>query len=312
MSILSRHREQNAPPAVRFAIGEVTVHVSSDLPEVIEDLAALYPVRPGHGGLNTVIRMEVRVVRRSLLARPEYVVFGDGERLWSTTRRREVLPYVEWGINWRLIQARTDCLQLHAATLSCDGTGVILAADSGSGKSTLAAGLIARGWQYLSDEFALIDPETLYLHPFPKALCIKSGAFDIVEGLGLPLWRDRHYVKALKGRVGYVSPHAVGPETISPPCRVGLVIFPTYVRGAEPRLVALPRAQAAMALAAQTFNRQPFGPQTAGILSRLVRSARCFHLQSGELASTCELLQGLLPTLNANRSRLHAHYSEVA
>ena len=36
------------------------------------------------------------------------------------------------------------------------GEVVGLMGDNGAGKSTLAAGLVARGWTYMCDEFALI------------------------------------------------------------------------------------------------------------------------------------------------------------
>ena len=34
-----------------------------------------------------------------------------------------------------------------------------------------------RGWEHLSDEFALIEPNTRDLRPFPKPVCVKAGFF---------------------------------------------------------------------------------------------------------------------------------------
>lgn len=279
-----------------FRIGDVDVCVQSDLAEVVEDLAVLYGgcSQDGPTGNGPAIRMEVRRSKRSLFGGSEYVVSGDGEPLWSTRRRCEVLPYVEWGINWRLIATRPEYLQLHAATLSCAGQGLLLAGESGFGKSTLAAALMARGWSYLSDEFALIEPGTLQLHPFPKALCIKSGSFGLVERLDLPLRRRRHYVKALKGRVGYVSPHEAGPNVVADPCPVRWIVFPRYDEGQEPQLYPISRAQAAMSLAGFAFNRQMFGERATSILGDVVRGARCFGMRSGPIDETCDLIESLV------------------
>ena len=171
---------------------------------------------------------------------------------------------------------------------------MVFAGASGCGKSTLVAGLLPRGWKYLSDEFALIDPSTLYLRPFPKAVCIKAGAFGIVRRMNLPFAGRRYYVKGLKGRVGYINPHDLGPGTIAGPTPVRFVIFPNYVEGREPRLYSLSRARAALSLARCGLNRTVFPNQAIPILSDVVRGADCFRLESGPLADTCELIESLV------------------
>ncbi|MFQ5810908.1 MAG: hypothetical protein ACE5JM_14925, partial [Armatimonadota bacterium] len=190
---------------VHFLIGDISVSVRSELEEALEDFTILYSVYRGScAAADRTIHMEVRAGKRWPLGGRRYAIFGDGEELFTNRRHDEVLPYLEWGINWRVIATRTEYVQLHAATLAYEEQAVVFAGPSGTGKSTLAAGLLARGWRYLSDEFALIDSDTRHVHPFPKALCIKAGSFDVVERLNLPLWRRRHYVKAFKGRVGYL------------------------------------------------------------------------------------------------------------
>lgn len=282
---------------LHLRMGVVDVMVRSDLPDVLDDLNAIYPSavcgRSSEPG-RPAIHITVEARRRSLLARREYAISGDGQQLWTTSRTNEVLPYVEWGVNWRVIATRPEFLQIHAATLSRGGHGLIMAAESGFGKTTLAAGLLARGWHYLSDEFALIDPTDLRIYPFPKALCVKYGSFPIMERLSLPLWRQRHYVKALKGEVGYVSPVAGGAVVAAEPCGVRLIVFPRYAENAKPRLYAISRAQAAFDLARHALNRNAHGARTASILSGLVRGARCYALDSGPIEETCDELDRLV------------------
>lgn len=282
---------------VHLRIGVVDVTVWSDLPEVLDDLEAIYSEAVCRGSLQAgrpVVNITVEARKRSLLARREYAVAGDGQELWSTSKINEVLPYVEWGINWRVIATRPEYLQIHAATLSRNGHGLIMAAESGFGKTTLAAGLLARGWEYLSDEFALIDPDDLRIHPFPKALCVKNGSFPVMERLGLPLWRQRHYVKALKGEVGYVNPLAGGKTVAAEPCQVRLIVFPRYAENARPRLYPISRAQAAFELARHALNRNVHGARAASILSELARGARCYALDSGPIDETCDEVDRLV------------------
>ena len=66
-----------------------------------------------------------------------------------------------------LMAARPDLLWLHAGAVACAGRALILSAASGQGKSTVAGELLARGWSYLSDEIAPIDPTSCTVLPFP-------------------------------------------------------------------------------------------------------------------------------------------------
>jgi HprK-related kinase A len=279
--------------SLRLSVGAIDVAVSSDRPQVLDDLAALYdgcPASPTEARRG-VIEMSVRSRGRGPSGRRRYDVDGDGEAIAAGCPAREVVPQLEWGINWRVIARRSDFLLIHAAVLARDGRGVVVAGNSGAGKSTLAAGLLARGWDYLGDEFALIHPVTLAAHPYPKPLCLKAGAFPVARRLGLPVAGRRHYVKAFKGRVAYVTPWRRAGATPPRPCRVDLVLLPRFVAGATPRLFEIARARAAFALAGQTINREAHGARTASILHGLVRDARCFGLESGEIDATCDLIE---------------------
>ncbi len=278
----------------RFRIGHVEVIVRSDLPELLDDFASLHAPRaaPAGPGRRTVIEMDVRRMPR--WGRRRYEILGDGEAIHRDLRRDEVLPHLEWGISWRIVDRCDEFLQVHAASLARAGQGVVLAGPSGCGKSTLAAGLLARGWRYLSDEFALIDPDTLHLHAYPKAVCVKAGAFDVIRRLDLRLSGDRHYVKALKGTVGYLSPADFGPDAVADPCPIRHVLFPTYLESAQPRHRPMARGRTVFALAGQTLNRHAFGARAVSILGRAVREARCHALESGAIEPTCDLIESLV------------------
>jgi len=60
-------------------------------------------------------------------------------------------------------------LCLHAAAVARDGDGVVLAGPSGVGKSTLAWELVEQGWDFLSDDIAVITREKSgwVIHPGP-------------------------------------------------------------------------------------------------------------------------------------------------
>jgi hypothetical protein len=69
----------------------------------------------------------------------------------------------------RFIAARPDLLWIHAGVVAYARRALLFSAASGQGKSTLVAELLARGWGYLSDEIAPVDPVSGTVYPFPIA-----------------------------------------------------------------------------------------------------------------------------------------------
>ncbi len=276
-------------------IGDVVVCMRSDSRFVHAEFAHLYPMAPScNRPADNIIQMEVKKAGRSRLGRRLYRVFGDGEEIGGLLRRAEVFPFLEWGINLRVIERHSQFVQLHAASMVRNGHGCIFAGASGCGKSTLSAALLARGWGYLSDEFALIDPRTLHLHPFPKALCIKAGSFHAIGRLGLRFAQQRHHIKGVKGRVGYINPASLGPNATAGVAPVRFVIFPKYEEGAVPKLESISPGRALLELAGCVFNRPTFAGDSMEVLAKTVRQSECFRLTTGELESTCSLLENHL------------------
>ena len=139
------------------------------------------------------------------------------------------------------------------------------------------------------------------MQPFPKALCIKQGAFSVLERLGLSPWKRRYFIKALKGQVGYLRPHDVARRPIAEPSPIRFVVFPKYRGQTVPRLFPLSRARAALALAGCTLKRDPMDGRTSAVLADVVRGATCFRLDSGDIEKTCDLIDRLFDRTRATR-----------
>lgn len=283
-----RVREQH------YQLGVVDITVSSELPEALADFDTLYrrwrqPVAAPHA-----IQVSATRGPRAWWGGRRFTVSADGQPIYGPRHRDELLPHLEWGVNWRVIVRRNDFLQIHAATMVRNGRAVLLVGESGCGKTTLAAGLMARGWTYFCDEFALLEAATLRAHWFPRALCVKAGAFDAVRAAGLEVWRRQHFAKHFKGPVGYVRPSVPADPQATRPAAVRHIIFPRYEAGATPRLVPISRAAAALAVLQASLNRGVFGAAAPRLVCRLVRGADCHLLEAGPLAETCRLVE-LLP-----------------
>ena len=277
-----------------YRIGVVLTAVRSEMPGISHQYRALYDRWHIGGGGPRTIKVDVKRQKRGLLQRRRWDVIANERTRYEPTRDDEVFPYLEWAINFEVPRTLPQYLQLHASSLEIGGQGIVLPGKSGSGKSTLTTGLVARGWRYLCDEFALIHAQSLNLDPFPRAICVKKPSFTAVESMGVAIHENRHFLKGSKGYVGYVNPLDVGPHSIGHSCPIEWVIFPKYTAGEEPRLIELPRGEAAFALHEVCFNL--LGCEAIGldVIAAMIRRARCYRLVSGELAATCDLLEDLV------------------
>ena len=286
-----------------FSIGAVSISLRSDCPSFIAEYRSLYAPYSRSSAEQHTIDVEIRSHRRFPWPRGPYTLTSNDGLRFEVANRFEVLPHLEWFINWHIIRNRSDFVQIHASSLEMDGRGVLLPGDPGCGKSTLTAGLLASGWSYLCDEFALIDAATLMIHPYPRALCMKEPSFPVVDRLGLPLHRKTPYRKATKGRVAFLNPLDVGAHVVGRPSRVRWVIFPKYVAGAQPLLTPMTRSQAAYELTRQCFNFHAYEARAVGVLADVIRGASCYRLISGEIKATCDLMEQLVRGSNHRRAR---------
>ena len=277
-----------------FQIGVVSVTVTSEMPDLLEQYSSLYRHWHVDDPQDNSIDIQVRRKPFSPWHRRRWEVIANDSKMYEPTRNDEVFTYVEWATNWEVPRVMPQYLQLHASSMEVDGAGVIFPGQSGSGKSTLTTGLLSRGWRYLCDEFALIHAETLRLHPFPRAICVKKPSHPIIESLGLSIHENRSYHKGCKGVVGFVDPLSVSDDAVGRVCPIRYVIFPKYAAGAKPELIEISKGQAAFDLHEVCFNL--FGCSALGldVIAEMIRGTQCYRLVAGEIKSTCEVVERLV------------------
>ncbi len=287
------------PGPRHYRVGPVPITLVCDSPGVVREFHACYRRYAIDLPPPDAFRVEVSSRRSPRSLRKYHHILGNGEPLFVTRRPDEIMPHVEWAINSLVARFLPGYLSIHASCVARDGRGVIFPAEPGRGKSTLAAGLLAAGWSYLSDEFALLDLRTGLLVPYPKALCIKAGSFAALEALGLPLRGTPVHHKRYKGRVAMVDPFAIRRDVVAGPCPAGAVIFPRYVEGAAPRLERISRARAVFELTRVSFNFPKYRARGFELLADAVAEAECFELTAGELPATVRLLEATLAAVPA-------------
>ena len=259
--------------------------VRTELPEVAGPLAALL----GPMAASEVTPAPLYEITLDDFEPGPYVVELDDALVQRTESARLAVDYVLWHVNAEAIKGTATYLALHAGAVSRGGEAVILPAPPDSGKTTLTAGLVRAGFEYLSDEAALIDPGTAMVHPFPRAMWMEPPTVELLgrTGGGVPaLEDDRYHYQVLAEDLR--SGSAGGP------CPVGFVIAPMYQKGSATSLEPIGRAEAVRMLAENSFNFPRFGASGLVVLHRLVAGARCFRLRVGDLETAVATVSELV------------------
>lgn len=269
--------------ATALRIGPVTFRVGSDWRAPIAALDDLYRDYPAPAAVPdfTVRLSATRPWRRWV--RPSIAIVGD-----YTLPDAAPLPLAqgllaaELGMNLQMALGQRRFLLLHAAALERDGRALVLTGESGAGKSTLATLLGARGWRFMGDEFALLDPASGRVHAFPRLVSLKNQAIAVAQAA----WPKARFGPLLagtpKGDVRHLVPPAAAVARMDDPAAPALLLFPRFGLPADDRPVA--PGEAFVRLTQASTNYVALGERGFDALTRFVTRvpARAIDYPDGE------------------------------
>jgi hypothetical protein len=203
-------------------------------------------------------------------------------------------PVVKWLVWEAAVNTHRFFLDIHAGVVGDGESVILLPAASGSGKSSLTAALSRAGFDYFSDEIALLEEPGLTVRPIPLAVCVKSTGWDVMA----PFFPE---VRSLKSHhrgdnkiVRYVPPPPfTNGSDAGRSYPVRRIIFPQYRPGAATALKPLARVAALQRLMAECLVVPV--PLTLRRITRLVRWIKqidCYELPMSSLEHAVELVRG--------------------
>jgi len=251
-------------------VGPVTFRIGSAWPGPVRALRELYRDYPDPGGIaDYTVRLEParpwrRRVRPSVRIGGDYVL-PDAAPLPLA----HGLVAAEMAMNLQMALGERRFLLLHAASVEKDGRALILTGESGAGKSTLSAMLGERGWRFMGDEFALLEPETGLLHPFPRPVSLKNEAIEVMGG-EVAAGRFGPLMEGTpKGRIRHLRPPPAAIARMGETARPALILFPRFGQPRDLRPVG--PAEAFMRLTQASTNYVALGERGYAALTGLVR-----------------------------------------
>ena len=258
--------------------------------QLMRTLYADYPA-PADGIADFTVRLEPgRPWRRFL--RPAVEIRGD-----FTLPDAAPLPLAqgllaaEMGMNLQMALGQRRYLLLHASAVERDGRALLMTGNSGAGKSTLSALLGERGWRFMGDEFALLDPATGLLHAFPRMVSLKNEAIAAMETEAPPARFGPLLRDTPKGDIRHLRPGAAAVAAMDVPARPALILFPRYGFAADERTVA--PSEAFVRLTQASTNYVALGEAGFASLSGLVKQVPSFAIDYPDTASAVAQVERL-------------------
>lgn len=262
-----------------------TVKFNTSQPEILQAIQTHFAACGGKEG-SLVAHYHIAAIAEKV-----YTISANGSVLHSRLNFEQTL--------WHLMQDALTSLNgsarngavFHAAALEKAGKGVILCGQSGSGKTSLTAWLLAKGFNYLSDEVIFFSSNQQRLGGFPRSLVLKAGsAFIWQRCLGES--PQGGFLRFSDGSA-WVPPTLWGVD-VTPSVEPHLLLFPRYSPGAGFRFEALTQAGALFRVLENLVNARnlpAFGMQEA---RHLAETTRAFHLEYSDLQHVTAWLEDAL------------------
>lgn len=276
----------------RVRVGATTVRVRSDEPTTGTLLAQLLSALPSASDVSEPNEHSIAIVSHpvgaaspstSVPGRSQYRVVADGRVVGRRDQPEGAVALALHYLDALSIEAASNSLLFHAGAAEEAGLVVMVFGDSGAGKSTLTAALVRNGFGYLTDEVGVVDPGTLDVTPYPKALDLHPNSLELLDldGPDVVLGSEKH--KVFPQRLGDVS--AGG--------RLGLMVFlggsPSSTSGTQE--LSLSPADALMKLLPVTFGTTLQTDSHLEAMARMCEQVPAIHLPRRALTEALAVTQ---------------------
>ena len=180
---------------------------------------------------------------------------------------------------------RPDLFFIHGAALSVAERCVIISGESGSGKSSLAWFMSHNGYDYLSDELAPVDPNSLQVEPYPHALCLKDAPLSEPE---LP--DSTRYTEVTI----HVPAYELSTRATERPCPLGFLIFiDESSKGRNLTLHAIGSAESAARLYSNGLNQLSHRGDGLPVVAGMAKRVTSYLMSGGTVEERAEAIQEL-------------------
>ena len=210
------------------------------------------------------------------------IIYRDREFFSECAGLAELAPNIKSLVWSTAVNNHQFFLDIHAGVVGNGSVCILLPGPPGSGKSTLTALLAHAGYEFFSDEIALLSEGTFEVVPVPLAICIKKSgiaaladAFPQLRQLPLHLRGDGKHVAYLQP-----PPETRPSDRTSRP--VAALVFPRYEPLMAPTLEPMAKTVALKRLLEECVAvRTPLDRDRVAALVQWISRMPCYSLVFG-------------------------------
>jgi HprK-related kinase A len=201
---------------------------------------------------------------------------------------------LEMAMNWQTALGSLQYLTLHAGVIAKNNQAIILPGASGSGKSTLSAAMGWRDWRFLSDEFALIKPDTIEVHPYPRPVSLKNNSIAVMREIAPHENFSAIFPETIKGSISYLRPSAQSLSEMHTLATPQLLVFPQYAKAASVSIEPMAAPEALVRLIAGSANYDRMGEHSFYAVTQLLEKCPAYTLTYSNFDDADRVLNELL------------------
>ena len=166
-----------------------------------------------------------------------------------TCKKLDQLAPIAKGLVWQTaINTHEFFIDIHAGVVGDGRQCFIMPAPAGSGKSSLTLALVYHGFEYFSDEVALLHEPDFCAEPVSLATCVKDSGVKLLSGYYPDLAKLQSHRRNDGKIVRYLPPD---PSTVPPQGTrrpVGAIICPEYVESGQTSLSVMNKVDTLLVL----------------------------------------------------------------
>lgn len=279
--------------AFSVKVGPMAFRVGSAWAAPVAALQRLYSgyPKPEDGIPDFTVRLEPETPWRRWL-RPSVAIRGDYMLPGAVpVSLAHGLLAAEMAMNLQVAMGERRFLLLHASSVERDGKVLLMTGESGSGKSTLSALLGEKGWRFMGDEFALIEPETGLAFPFPRPVSLKNEAVAEMQRHVAAERFGPELKGTPKGDLRHLAPPQSAIAGMDVPGRPALLLFPKFGLSRDVRPV--PESEVFVRLTQASTNYTALGERGFDALATLVKSVPARAIDYPDTATALDLVESL-------------------
>lgn len=281
---------------IALKIGPFNFSIASDHSALVDFIGKLYGSYPLLDD-SEFIDFNIRLLRASGLRRyfsPQVNFYLDDFSPFKPLGLGEARAMLEWGMNWCVGAHAHQYLIIHSAVVAKGDTLVILPGKPGAGKSTLCAALVGEGWRLFSDELALVDTNTLQVHPVVRPISLKNKSIDVITERYPQFEAASRIQTSSKGIVSHFPAPKESLALMSQPLAATHMVFPQFDSSAQCEISQVGQGEAMLSVIDDCFNYNPLGKKGFETLSHLMASIECYSLHYGDLDTALSFMESLV------------------